>query len=354
MRIFLPVLFFFYLSAFSQQESPYSIYLIGDAGKDTIPGKALQFLGQKVLQDSASTILFLGDNIYPDGLILDSSKAGFLSQKKLLSQLSVLENYKGNTFFVPGNHDWSSGKLNGNTRIEDQQRFISNRSATIHFATLEGTPGPVQVKLANQNINLIFIDTQWFLHQRFLKKVNTYPGLTYKQTKEKCFKDLDSLLQEAKLNHKKVIIAAHHPLLTNGRHSKKRAVMRFINNYTPVQLIGIFVTNRFFVQDIYQPAYNRMRKQFLTILSNYNNVIYVCGHDHNLEYIKQDQLHEIISGAGSKLADFNPRQPFPSNFQHNKELGFFKLHFLSTGEIEIEAWGAESKSLLYKTSIHLP
>jgi hypothetical protein len=73
-----------------------------------------------------------------------------------------------------------------------------------------------------------------------------------------------------------------------------------------------------------------------------------------MEYIKYNNLHEVISGAGSKLAKFNSKQPFPAIFQNDKELGFFQLIFYAGNEIELRAWGAETKSLLYKTTIMLP
>ena len=50
------------------QEIKHSIYLIGDAGKDTIPGPALRLLEDELLENKLSSVLFLGDNIYPAGL----------------------------------------------------------------------------------------------------------------------------------------------------------------------------------------------------------------------------------------------------------------------------------------------
>jgi hypothetical protein len=332
--------------------------LIGDAGEDTIPGKALQFLQEKLIQDSNSMVLFLGDNVYPEGLILDSTHKGIISQKKLLSQINILKDYKGETFFVPGNHDWASGKMSGRKRIKDEAAFINRttfsfnlkkhgNSFSIMQPALHGTPGPALLKYNDIKLNLIFLDTQWFLHQKLFKKVSKYPGLSYNESKEKCFHDLDSMLINAQLNNEKVIIAAHHPLITNGRHSKKRRVLRFLNNYSPLQLFGLMGANRFFVQDIYQPAYNKMRKRFLNIITKYDNIIYVCGHDHDLEFIKHENFNEIISGAGSKIANFNHKQSFPAQFQNDKETGFFKLIINNINEIEIQAWGAYSKKLLY-------
>ncbi|PCJ83698.1 MAG: hypothetical protein COA57_10605, partial [Flavobacteriales bacterium] len=93
----------------------HTIYLIGDCGKDTATNQNLLNLQKELLANPNSTAIFLGDNIYPVGLYAGkkSSKKFNISEKKLLTQLSLLDKYKGNVFFVPGNHDWKSGKAGG-------------------------------------------------------------------------------------------------------------------------------------------------------------------------------------------------------------------------------------------------
>ena len=76
----------------AQINNPYCVYLIGDAGSDTIAGNALLMLKEELLLHPNSTVIFLGDNVYPSGL---KSKDP-LSASHLESQLNILKNYKGN------------------------------------------------------------------------------------------------------------------------------------------------------------------------------------------------------------------------------------------------------------------
>ena len=102
MKYVLKFIFIFcFFSAVSQESSIYSVYLVGDAGEDTIPGKALTLLQDELNDNPKSTTLFLGDNVYPSGLIAGDK----VSALHLESQLKVLNAYQGTVFFIPGNHE---------------------------------------------------------------------------------------------------------------------------------------------------------------------------------------------------------------------------------------------------------
>ena len=101
--------FFFCLSAFAQEKVVHTVYLVGDAGEDTIPGKALLLLKDELIANPNSSVVFLGDNVYPSGLKKNNKE----SVLHLESQLQILKEYKGNVFFIPGNHDWQAQKRNG-------------------------------------------------------------------------------------------------------------------------------------------------------------------------------------------------------------------------------------------------
>ena len=44
-----------------------------------------------------------------------------------------------------------------------------------------------------------------------------------------------------------------------------------------------------------------MKDAILEVTRPYENVIFLSGHDHNLQYIREEGHHFLISGAGSKL-----------------------------------------------------
>lgn len=71
MKLILPILlylFSFVVELHGQDRIVHSIYLIGDTGNDTIPSDALQLLAFETFNDTVSSVVFLGDNCYPQGL----------------------------------------------------------------------------------------------------------------------------------------------------------------------------------------------------------------------------------------------------------------------------------------------
>lgn len=326
MKFFLKYIFIFLcLSSFSQEVTQHKVYLIGDAGEDTIPGKALLLLKDELIANPNSSVIFLGDNVYPAGF----NKNDKHSVMRMDAQLQILKEYKGSAYVIPGNHDWDAQKRKGLERINEQQVYVEKylkqssvkNKDSVTFSPRAGLPGPESILLSN-GLRLIIIDTQWFLH--FHRK--EYVG-SIKQTKKKFYKDLDSLLVQSKNNGEQVIIAAHHPIYTNGQHGKRKQPFRFLINCTPFQIFGLLGINRLYSQDISNPRYKKMRKQFLSTINKYDNIIYVSGHDHNLQCFKEDGNRYIISGSGSKRSHLMKHKRFNSVYQDDKTTGFIKIEY---------------------------
>jgi len=325
--LFFPLLFLS-LSVIAQSTTDYSVYLIGDAGEDTISGKGLLMLKEELLKNSNSTVVFLGDNVYPNGL-----KPTVLSALRLQSQLTILNEYRGKVYFIPGNHDWDGQKANGLYVLKNQEIFVDGYLKTTSIANkndatflpASGLPGPSSVML-NTTLRLITIDTQWFLHRHKKNKVGSK-----KQTEKLFYVHLDSLLNVAKQNNEQVIIAAHHPLYTNGQHSKSKQPFRFLINRTPLCVFGFAGLYRLYSQDMAQPKYKKMRKQMLCVFNKYSSIIYASGHDHNLQCLQEGSNKYIVSGAGSKLSKLCKKKKFDSIYQDDKKTGFVKIVYKNNG-----------------------
>ena len=106
------------------KEVSHTFYLIGDAGLSPIGGMnpALKIFKNRLNKaDKHSTAIFLGDNIYPAGLPdpKDSTQAYREAKNHLDAQIKTLEDFKGRSLFIPGNHDWYTEGLIGLEREED-------------------------------------------------------------------------------------------------------------------------------------------------------------------------------------------------------------------------------------------
>ena len=132
-----------------------------------------------------------------------------LAKNKLLNQLALSKEFKGKTLFIPGNHDWYNG-INGLKRQEEIVTDYLNDKKSF----LPGKGCPIDDLKINDFTTLITIDSQWFLED--WDKTPTINDDCDIKSREGFFEELESLLTKNK--EKTVILALHHPLMSNGSH----------------------------------------------------------------------------------------------------------------------------------------
>ncbi|MGP8215581.1 MAG: metallophosphoesterase family protein [Bacteroidia bacterium] len=326
-RLLLISFILFTAIAFAQQPE-YKLFLVGDAGENEMAGETLDSLKSKLLNNSQSAVIFLGDNSYKEKLGdripsfkgFDSSR---ITQLHLKSQLDILNGYKGSAYFVPGNHDWwnESDFKKGKRKLKMEESFIeanlrknnsiANPDST--FLPKNGTPGPVSVELDNKKVRIVFIDTYWLISLGFRK----VPAENIPQEKQ-FYHDLDSVLAYATAKKQTVIVVAHHPVYTTGAVRSK-----------PVKHPYLFMRIKQNFKEF--PSYKSMSGQINAILQKYPGVYYASGHVHALQYHFLNNIHYIVSGSGSKTNHIKgAAASSPCNMNDCElwnEKGFFEVDF---------------------------
>lgn len=291
-------------------------YLIGDAGYANEPHTQamLGIVSAKLDKEGKNTTLFyLGDNIYPEGMGPDDgSEARKDGEASLTSQLKLSKLFPGQTLFIPGNHDW----YNGYDGLREQEKFVNEYTGKKTFLPGKGC-AIKDVEISN-DITLITIDSQWYIEDW-----DDYPGINDNcdiKTREDLFTEFEDLLN--KNQNKTVIVAIHHPLMTNGSHggqfSWKKQLFPLPYN-VPLPIIGSLVNlarkaSGYSTQDLQSRVYSTLSKRIKTLIQDKDNVIVISGHDHNLQYIRHDNIHQIISGSGSKIEA--ARAIYPEDFSY--------------------------------------
>lgn len=308
------ILFLSFLSfcAFSQSVDTAvvsSLYLVGDAGEPSLKDGSLgTVLNSRMAKwPGRSMVLFLGDNIYPRGLPPENSKSYELAALALRTQVGFIHGQNASAIFIPGNHDWQHWGRGGLDYVLNQQRWLDSlKDRRITMLPKNGCPGPVQIDLNDHTI-LLILDTQWFLHRwekpRDAERCNATNTAEVILLVENVFRTNPG---------KRIIIAAHHPLITYGEHGGiftwKTHIFpltegaRFL--YIPLPVIGSFypLYRKWFghIQDIAHPVNREFAGALQNILRQYPGSVYVAGHEHALQYILKDSTHFIVSGSGSK------------------------------------------------------
>lgn len=331
----------------------HTFFLVGNAGnanEKKTPETLALVRNRLEKSDKKSTLLFLGNNIYPKGFPANNaSKEYALAETKLIKQLEISKNFKGKTIFIAGNHDWCSG-MDG---LERQEKFITNY---LHDkkAFLPQKNCGLEELIIDKNITLITINSQWFLADW-----DRYPTINDNcdiKTREDFFDELETILN--KNQDKTVLLALHHPLLSNGTSGGQFSVEKELfplEPKIPLPIIGsvfnlIRKTSGIYPQDIQNKVYTHFTKRVKTLLQNQRNVIVVSAHDHSLQYINKNNIRQIISGSASKSEA--AKAVSSTDFSYGRN-GYAVLTLYKNGETKVCFYGHENhqEKLLFEQTI---
>lgn len=280
------------------------VFLVGDAGA-AVKGRspllsALQADIERwslgLHRDSAVSVAFLGDNVYPAG-IRARDHAGFPDDSvRLWSQIDLVADsgarkYKTLGLFVTGNHDW------GNSASDIGFDRVLNLSQQLHTARIAGRyvsllpaagdPGPIYRDL-RRNVRIAFFDTHWFLRERLASHQAQF------------FDRLKQTLDGAR--DREVILIAHHPYYSAGPHGA------IVPGYHTLGIAYVMKKAGALVQDLNSPPYEGLLAGLRRTFDGARKppLVYAGGHDHSLQVLtgkgEFDPRFVLVSGAGSKVS----------------------------------------------------
>ena len=210
------------------QEIEHSFYLIGDAGNSELGeiSPALQAFKNELSKASKnSTAIFLGDNIYESGLPKKSNPDYELAKYRIKIQTEAVKDFKGETVFIPGNHDWYSG-VKG---LKDQEKFVEKALGKNTFLPENGCP--IERIHVTKDIDLIIVDSHWYITN--WDKHPTINDDCDIKTRARFFDEFNSLIKKAR--GKTTIVALHHPMYSNGSHGGQ---FTFKSHMLPAPVLG--------------------------------------------------------------------------------------------------------------------
>ena len=344
----------------------HSLFLIGGA-TGTAATPTLQLLKKHIDQAAEnSTVLFLGDNIAPSGMPAKGKKSKRkIAETQLIAQLAILKDYTGRPVFIPGHQDWTKYGLKG---LRRQEKFIEatlnagveeEEDWTNYFLPDGGCPGPEVVEI-NEDLVLLIIDSQWWLMD-WNEEPKINDGCEVKSRAAFMLLIADELKDH---KNKNVVIAAHHPLQSNGPHGGKYTakdhlfpLTAFSNSlYLPLPGIGSLFT---FIrgagmtrQDVANTNYKTFIKEMRHALGEREGLIFVGGHEQSLEYSHYKEQHVIVSGSGAKRS---PTAKGNTALFTYGQTGFSKIDFYEDGSAWVSFWsaneGGATGKLLFKHQI---
>ncbi|MBT8236993.1 MAG: metallophosphoesterase, partial [Bacteroidia bacterium] len=322
----------------------HTFYLIGDAGNSPIgtQSSALKAMGDALkTSDKNTTVLFLGDNVYPDGLPKKNEEEREFAEHQLNVQTAIVKDIAGKAIFIPGNHDWYSEGPKG---VKRQERYVEEILGNNSFLPEDGCP--IRKVEINEAIELIVVDTEWYL-----TKWDKHPTINDDceiRTRSRFFDEFESLIKKAR--GKTTIVALHNPMFTNGPHGGQYS---FGQHMGPLPVLGtlkniIRKTGGVSPQDLQNKRYDAFKDRIVTLAQENDKTIFVSGHEHSLQYLVENNIPQIISGAGSKV---NPTRNVGSGKFSYGTQGYAKLLIYKDGSSKVQFFAAEEDAFVYQAAV---
>ncbi|MBT8295069.1 MAG: metallophosphatase, partial [Gramella sp.] len=256
-------------------------------------------------QDPA-TLLLIG-NIVPKNGYPDKDNGRENVEKDLSENLLArINGFKGNIVFTPGYHEWQADAPDN---IDDLESFLQDNSRG-KFWPNDGCP--IESESLGDGVQLILIDSQWYV-----ENWDDHPYINNKceiKTRAQFREEFNDELED---NQKKtVLVAVHHPVMTNTRLSFWEKMVGAGNQ-----------TRR-------SPQLGELMGILETIARQYNDVIFLSGQDKNLQFIHDDKIEQVIAGITEKASKAKPDED-EGNFA-GYEMGYAKLNINRNGSSNIE------------------
>jgi hypothetical protein len=263
------------------------LVLIGDTGLWLEDDPTLLALGAWTA-DVPSTVVFLGDNVYDDGLVDEDRERG----EKILGQ--QLEATPAAKVFVPGNHDWGMDPAQMNVRaIRNQQAFVDGfEGGSAAFLPKDGCMGPASLELlapaeGRAGLVAVFVDPTPWINPR-LREVCVSDG-----SHEAHLAKLEQILADAAGSH--VVLASHYPFVTGGPHGGL--------SYGAIGdvIVGFLAWRYGGLGNTYEPTYADWIAATSEVLRRHRPALVAAGHDHSLQILEAGDVAGayVVSGAGS-------------------------------------------------------
>lgn len=339
-----------------EKEVVYEILLIGDSGniRRNKPDDALELMKQHLPKSSNSCVIFLGDNVYPQGLPDTNHPLRKDAETVLDKHYEALKDYGGKVIFISGNHDWNKGKSDGIEYVLRQEKYIHHLfHQKALFIPEFGCPGPTVVNNLSDDVCIIAINTQWWVQKGF-RPIGKHENCNI-ESEAQFFEKLKSDLEENK--HKRIIVLGHYPVYSYSLHGGRYKLKHHLFPLTiykkralvPLPLVGSLLPmyRKYFGarEDLSHPRFKVLRKKLKAIFRQYPGLIYAAGHEHNLQHIEKYNNHYIVSGAASKATYVTDSKY--SKFAVSSK-GFFKLKIHSDQKVKTEVLVIDENNIMGK------
>ena len=213
------------------EEVDHSVFLVGDAGEVRTPehdeaelpvDPVMRALHDDVVEQVGAlgldrvTVVYLGDNVYPRGLVPEPGRERRRGERVLATQVRAAR--PARVIFTAGNHDWGGQGSEGWANVREQAKFLAAQGDRVEMHPEGGCAGPARVEFG-EHLAIVFVDPLGFGHAQDDREAHArscpHPDA---QTA------FAALVREFEgPPDRNLVLALHHPIVTSGPQRSARA-----------------------------------------------------------------------------------------------------------------------------------
>ncbi len=335
------------------------VILVGNTGdpSDEFRNLLRAHLALEQESEQKATLIFLGDNLYETGLPPQDASGREEAESRLNTQLSLVKDYEGRVFFVPGDKDWNNDQEGGYRAIRRQAGYINEYAGNGKtMLPSNGCPGPEEVILGD-GVVLILIDSEWYLHNEFKP---AYPECNI-ESEWDFFYEFRRMVRRHEGKH--ILVAMHHPLYSNGNRGGHYDAGDHLfpltlergDLWVPLPVVGSFYTllRKYGInsQDIPNEKYQMLKKGLEESVYEMKSVTFAAAHDQILQHTQVEGINHIISGTGSRV---NYARKGKNAAFVNSSTGLARVDYYENGEAWLSFFVPDAKDSLGKRVYRTP
>ncbi|MFD2835515.1 metallophosphatase [Gramella sp. AN32] len=291
-----------------EKNNIHSVYITSNTGirDDASNDKILSEIVRASKEEDSSTLVITG-NIVPKGGFPDKDNGRDRVEEYLKKNLlSKIEEFKGRVIITPGYNEWQEDAPDN---IDDLESFLQDNSK-VKFWPNDGCP--IESESLSDDVQLIMIDSQWYL-----ENWDEHPYINNKcdiKTRTQFREEFNDELEDNQM--KTVLVAVYHPVMTQTK-------LNFFE-----KIIGTGTQTR------RNPDLAKLMGTLSTLAQQYHDVIFLSGQDHNLQYLQDDGVEQIISGVTQNPKKANPIKRHGDFAAY--DLGYAKMNVFKDGSSDVE------------------
>jgi hypothetical protein len=293
---------------FSQNENPiiHRVFLTANTADISSNSNFIPAIEKLLSKTNESFSLILNGDLIK-GKISDKNEGDVIQNLgRLFSTVTQFDN--GRIIVIPGDRDWADSGPDGWKNVRKLQKLIGDfNHLNVSWPLKKGCPGPGVISLT-PDITLVTINTQWWNHP--YNKPGPADADCKISTTNDFKEELEDIIDDESGGN--LLIAGHFPVLSLGEyggHFSARShlfPLTEINDYLylPLPIIGSFYPsyrkNIGTAMDISNENFENFLKLIGNIITHRQSLIYLSGHEYNLQILKKEKNYFINSGSPNR------------------------------------------------------